>query len=56
MFWNTTGCLDFLVSEGFFTADELQDALVYLQDGHLEPLPPGVARTVEVVVRFKATE
>ena len=31
------GCLDFLVSEGFFTADELNEALVYLQDGWPEP-------------------
>jgi hypothetical protein len=50
------GCLDFLVAEGFFTGDELNDALVFLQDGHLEALPPGVARTVDVVVRFKAAE
>jgi hypothetical protein len=33
------GGLDFLVSEGFVTGDELNDALAYLQDCHPEPLP-----------------
>ena len=27
------GCLDFLESEGFFTGDELHDALIAIQDG-----------------------
>jgi hypothetical protein len=46
------GCLDFLVSEAFFTGDELEEALVYLQDGW--PTPTGdVMRVVEVVAAFK---
>jgi hypothetical protein len=44
------GCLDFLVSEGFFTGDELEDALVYLQDS--APVPSDM-RIVEIVMEFK---
>ena len=45
------GCLDFLVSEGFFTGDQLEDALVFLQDG--EPEPDDM-RVVDVVSEFKS--
>lgn len=45
------GCLDFLVSEGFFTGDELNDALVYLQDGW--PKPEDM-RVVVIVMGFKS--
>lgn len=47
------GCLDFLVSEGFFTTDELHEALIAIQDGE-EHVPSGVLRTVDVVMGFKA--
>jgi hypothetical protein len=43
-------CLDFLVSEGFFTADDLEDALVYLQDGSPKPRD---MRVVEIVMNMK---
>lgn len=49
-------CLEFMISVGVFTRDQLQAALNFIQDGHPEPLPQGVARTVEVVVGFKAAE
>jgi hypothetical protein len=45
------GCLDFLVSQGFFTGEQLEDALVYVQDGWPEPTE-GVMRVVEIVERF----
>ena len=44
------GCLDFLMSEGFFTGDELQDALVFLQDG--APTPSDM-RVVEIAMECK---
>jgi hypothetical protein len=44
------GCLDFLVSEGFFTGDELEDALVCLQDGEPEPSD---MRVVDIVMDFR---
>jgi hypothetical protein len=44
------GCLDFLVFDGFFAGDELEHALVYLQDG--EPVPCDM-RVVEIVVTLK---
>jgi hypothetical protein len=44
-----------LIDHGFFTGEELHDALVRLQDGHPEPLPQGIARTVVVVVGFKGS-
>jgi hypothetical protein len=44
------GCLDFLVSEGFFTGDELHDALVFVQDGLPTPNNP---RVVEIVRAFE---
>jgi hypothetical protein len=47
------GCLDFLASEGFFTGDELHDALIAIQDGE-DNVPSGVQRTIEVVMQFKA--
>jgi hypothetical protein len=33
------GCLDFLVEQEFFTADDLEDALAHVQDG--TPVPAG---------------
>jgi hypothetical protein len=44
------GCLDFLVSEGFLTGDELEEALVFLQDG--EPTPSDM-RVAEIVMELK---
>lgn len=44
------GCLDFLVAEGFFTGDELNDALIFLQDGSPEPENMRVAN---IVLEFK---
>jgi len=46
-------CFDFLISVGVFTRPELQQALALIQDGHPEPVPQGMARTVEVVMGFK---
>ncbi len=31
------GCLDFLVAEGFFTGDDLEDTLAHAQDGTRVP-------------------
>lgn len=46
------GCLDFLASEGFFTGDDLEDALAVLADDlHV---PARLVRVVEVIERFKA--
>jgi hypothetical protein len=49
------GALDFLAAEGFFTTDQLHEALIYLQDGGRRP-SKGVARVVEVVSMFKAAD
>ena len=46
------GCLDFLVSERFFTGDELEDALSHLRDG--DPTPSDT-RVAEIVLKFKRT-
>ncbi len=46
------GALDFMVAEGFFTADQLHAALVFLQDGGRRP-PKGVARVVGIVMEMK---
>jgi hypothetical protein len=44
-------CLDFLAEQGFFTADELQDALVVLADD--VEVPERLERVVDVVVGFR---
>ena len=44
-------CLDFLVAEEFFTADDLHEALAHVQDG--TRVPRRLARVVEVIERFK---
>jgi hypothetical protein len=44
-------CFDFMIEHGFFTADQLRNALVFLQDGAPRPKD---TRVVEVVVKFKA--
>lgn len=46
------GCLDFLVSEGFFTGEQLEDALVYLQDGWPEASAE-VMCIVRVIIEMK---
>ena len=46
------GCLDFLVSEGFFDADDLEDALAVIADDL--DMPARLVRVVEVIERFKA--
>ena len=40
------GCLDFLVSEGSFTGEQLEDALVLLQDREPEPTDMRVVNIV----------
>jgi hypothetical protein len=44
------GCLDFLVSQGFFSGDALEQALAFLQDG--APTPSDM-RVVEIVTEFE---
>jgi hypothetical protein len=44
------GCLDFLVSEGFMSGEQLEDALIFIQDGFPEPED---MRVVNVVFEFK---
>ena len=46
-------CFEFLIEHGFFTTDELDDALIAIQDGE-EDVPSGVQRTLDVVIAFKA--
>jgi hypothetical protein len=46
------GCVDFLASEGFFTRDKLNDALVVVADDL--DVPKRLVRVVEVIERFKA--
>jgi len=46
------GGLDFLVAEGFFTADDLEDALIVIADDL--DVPKRLARVVEVIERFKS--
>lgn len=48
------GALDFLVVEGFFTGDELNDALAHLQDD-TRVRSRKVRRVVKVVERLKAS-
>lgn len=47
------GCLDFLVSEGFMTGEQLEEALVYLQDGEPEPRSKSVMTLVGIVMEMK---
>jgi hypothetical protein len=46
------GCLDFLVSEDFFTGEDLEAALAVIADDF--DVPAKVARVVEVIERFKS--
>jgi hypothetical protein len=48
------GCLDFLAAEGFFTGDDLEDALAHVQDD--TRVPKRLARVVEVIERFKSDD
>lgn len=48
------GALDFMVAEDFFTTDQLQDALTWIQDGGRRPRSKGVMRAVEVIMEFMA--
>jgi hypothetical protein len=46
------GCLDFLVAEGFFTGEQLEDALAVFADDL--DVPTRLVRVVEVIERFKS--
>lgn len=45
------GCLDFFVAEGFFTADDLEDALAHVQDN--TRVPKRLVTVVLVIMNFK---
>jgi hypothetical protein len=47
-------CFDFLISEGFFRRDDLEAALVWMQDA--ESVRPSVMRVVEIIERLKSGE
>lgn len=44
---------DFMIHHDFFTVEQLQDALVYLQDGSPKPRSKGVMRVVGIVMGLK---
>lgn len=48
------GALVFLASEGFFTEDELNEALLALEHHDLAELPAHLRRVAEVVTNFKS--
>jgi hypothetical protein len=45
------GCLDFLAAEGFFTGEQLEDALAVIADDL--DVPARLVRVVEVIERLK---
>jgi len=47
------GALRFLAAHGFYTEDDLHDALSGLQDGTIDELPERVQQVGEVVWAFK---
>jgi hypothetical protein len=50
-----SACFEFLIEHGFFTRDDLEDALTAVADDtNPKDLPSGIARTVDVVMSFKA--
>jgi len=50
------GALRFLMKHGFYTQDDLEDALVWLQDDCESRTTPAVRRAIDVVSHFKGSE
>jgi hypothetical protein len=48
-------CFEFLIEHGFFTGEELHDALIAIQHGE-EDVPSGVHRVMDIVMEFKAAD
>jgi hypothetical protein len=49
-------CFEFLISEHFVTRDDLEAALVWLQDGGREPRSRGAMRVAEIVMSLRASD